>query len=160
MNLTSAARTKTEIGWQEEVGLPRLGIPTIKAKIDSGARTSALHAVDLEPFERDGKDWIAFRVPLTGECEARVCRAPIADERPIKNTSGIPEDRYVIRTRLVLGNRHWRIELSLADRENMGFDLILGRTAIRRRGLLINPGRSFLTGCPVILPDNADGKHP
>jgi hypothetical protein len=144
-------RQINEIGWKEIVALPKLGIPAVKAKIDTGARTSALHAVDLKPYERDGVSWIAFRMPLPDEPGGIICRAPVLDERPIKNTSGIPEDRYVISTTLVLGHRNWRIELSLADRENMGFDLILGRTAIRRRGLLVNPGRSFLVGAPMLL---------
>ncbi len=79
-----------EIGWKEIVGLPKLSIPSIKAKIDTGARTSALHAVDLEPFEQDGVEWIAFRVPTIDELEGGICSAPVLDNRSIKNTSGIP----------------------------------------------------------------------
>lgn len=142
------------IGWREMVGLPDLGITTLRAKIDTGARTSALHAVDLVEFEQDGARWIEFRIPQPGKLRSERCAAPLVDERQIKNTSGVPEDRYVIETLLVFGQRRWRIEVSLADREQMEFDLILGRTAIRRRKLLVDPGRSFLVGPPDEQPLN------
>jgi len=139
---------KTEIGWREFVALPRLGINQIKAKVDTGARSSALHAVNIREFERDGDLWVDFEVPLAGRIDHRRISAPIHDQRAIKNTSGIPMDRYVILTSMILGDRQWKIEVSLADRENMGFDLILGRTAIRRRRLVVNAGASFLAGPP------------
>ncbi len=144
--------TLTAIGWRETVGLPDLGIASLKAKIDTGARTSALHAVDLEVFEKDGEKWVEFHVPLQGAPKWKRCAKRILDDRPIKNTSGIAEHRYVIETTLVLGRRHWRMETSLADRENMEFDLILGRTAIRGRRLFVNPGGSYLVGPPRDLP--------
>lgn len=133
------------IGWREFVSLPDLGINSLKAKIDTGARTSALHATDIERFERDGMDWVSFFVPQAGLGR---CSVPLLDTRAIKNTSGIPEKRLIIQTALVIGTRHWVIETSLANRERMGFDLILGRTAIRRRGVLVDPSRSFLAGDP------------
>ena len=149
VRLRRPARNEAEIGWREMVGLPELGIPALRAKIDTGARTSALHAVDLEVREVDGVRWIDFHVPLPGESRLKRCSAYIVDERRIKNTSGVPETRYVVETLLVLGRRRWHIEVSLADREKMEFDLILGRTAIRSRRLLVNPGRSFLAGTPA-----------
>ncbi len=145
-------RTKQEIGWREHVGLPELGIASLHAKIDTGARTSALHAVDFDLYQHDGARWISFHVPLPGEPRSKRSAARILDERLIRNSSGVSEHRYVVETTLVLGRRHWRIEVSLADREKMGFDLILGRTAVRRRRLLINPGSSFLAGPPVETP--------
>ena len=145
----------TAIGWRETVGLPGLGIDAIDAKIDTGARTSALHAVDLEVFERDGMPWVEFHVPLPGVPRSKRSANRIIDDRPIKNTSGTAEHRYIIETTLVLGRRRWRIEVSLADRENMEFDLILGRTALRRRKLLINPGSSFLAGPPRLFSARA-----
>jgi hypothetical protein len=145
------ARERLELGWRESVGLPGLGINNLRAKIDTGARTSALHAVDLQVQEQDGERWIDFHVPHPGTPRSTRCKARLVDERPIKNTSGVPEIRYVVETILVLGKRHWRIEVSLADREKMEFDLILGRTAIRNRQLLVNPGRSFLAGPPIEL---------
>lgn len=136
------------VGWRERISLPDLGIKAMKAKIDTGARTSALHAIDIERFERDGLNWIGFVVPLAGR-ERR--SAPLLETRAIKNTSGVPEKRLVIETTLVIGTRHWLIETSLANRERMGFDLILGRTAIRRRSILVDPSRSFLAGDPLDL---------
>ena len=141
-------RKKSEIGWRENVGLPDFGITALRAKIDTGARTTALHAVDLEVFENDSVPWIKFRVPIKGERKSNRCEARIIDQRLIKNTSGVPQMRYVIQTTLVLGNRHWNIEVSLADRENMGFDMIIGRTAIRGRHMVVDPGRSYIMGPP------------
>jgi len=142
------ARPPQRIGWREDVGLPDLHISRLKAKIDTGARTSALHAENIERITRDGQPWVRFSVPHAAE--AGRIEAPLADERDIRNTSGRPERRAVIRTTLVLGERHWLIEVSLADRTEMAFDLILGRTAIRRRRLCVDPGRSFLAGPPAI----------
>jgi hypothetical protein len=135
----------TEIGWREYVGLPDLGIENIRAKIDTGARTSALHATRRKIIEDSDGTWVEFHVPVPGTPASTRCRAELVDRRQIKNTSGVPEERLVVRTRLVIDNRKWSIEISLADRENMGFELILGRTAIRRHRMLVDPGRSFLT---------------
>lgn len=156
MNLVDAhagndglSKQASQIGWREWVGLPRLGVPRIKAKIDTGARTSALHAEEVEAFERDGTAWVRFKItPGEEGGEWLTCEAPVADRREIKNTSGVPEQRYIINTSLRLGTRRWSIEMSLANRAQMGFELILGRTAIRRRKLVVNPGRSFLAGEP------------
>lgn len=145
----SSLSQKQVIGWREVVGLPGLKIIQLRAKIDTGARSSALHAVDIGEFEREGKLWVNFVIPIIGQkTTSRIC-GQVFDKRAIKNTSGIPEQRYLILTELVLGERRWKIELSLADRENMGFDLILGRTAIRRRRLVVDAGRSFLAGVPI-----------
>jgi hypothetical protein len=142
-------RKTREIGWREFVGLPELSIPKMRAKIDSGARTSALHATNQRPFESGGEEWVEFHVPVPGTSRSTRCKAPIVERRRIKNTSGISEERFIIRTRLIIGRRSWPIEVSLANRDNMGFDLILGRTAVRRRKLTINPGRSYLAGSPA-----------
>lgn len=141
-------RDKAAIGWREIVSLPDLGIPSLGAKIDTGARTSALHATAIRQLDRDGKHWLEFEIPASKSRLAQRCLAPLVDARQIKNTGGVPETRYVIETSLVLGKKRWKIEVSLADRENMTFDLILGRTAIRRRRLYVDPGRSFLAGPP------------
>lgn len=132
------------IGWREHIELPDMGIGILEAKIDSGARTSAIHAVDIEPIDRGGVPHVSFSVPLTGHGKTYRCIEPVIDLRKVKNTSGIPEQRFIIRTDLVLGPRRWPIEVSLADRGLMGFDLILGRTAIRRHRILVDPERSFL----------------
>ena len=133
------------IGWRELIGLPELGILQMAAKIDTGARTSALHAEDRELFERGGKRWVRFKAPkLKGE-PRRFIEAPVALERLIKNTSGVPENRLVIRTLLMLGNHRWHIDVSLADRDAMKFDLIIGRTALKGRRILVDPARSYLS---------------
>ena len=141
-------RPRQEIGWREEVALPDLHIARLKAKVDTGARTSALHAENVERFTCGGRAFVRFSVPLAAA--AGRIEAPVADERDIRNTSGRTERRIVIRTLLVLGRRRWPIDVSLADRTEMAFDLILGRTAIRGRRLCIDPGRSFLAGPPIL----------
>jgi hypothetical protein len=149
-----------EIGWRENVGLPELGLSTLRAKIDTGARTSALHATGIDTFERDGRKFVSFNASGDKRSVILRCTFPIADQRGIKNTSGVQEQRIVINTILVLGSRHWHVELSLADRENMGFELILGRTAIRTHNLLVNPGRSFLAGPPKQLAQKHKNSAP
>ena len=135
------------IGWRERVSLPDLGIKRVAAKIDSGALTSALHAVDIEDFREDGKRWVSFTITSAKSAELR-CKLPLADRRPVKNTSGVWAPRFFVETRLLMGDRYWPIEISLADREQMGFDLILGRTAVRGQNILIDPERSMLAGPP------------
>ena len=112
LNLVKAPR---EIGWREHVGLPELGISSMRAKIDTGARTSALHATRVEGFERDGNAWVRFVVPL-GRKQTMQCEAPITHRRHIKNTGGNSEQRPIIETTFVLGQRRWLIEVSLTDR--------------------------------------------
>ncbi len=148
-------RPVIEIGWREMVSLPALGIAGLRAKIDTGARTSSLHALDLQPEGAGDDAWIGFSLPFAMAGGSPRRRARLKDRRWIKNTSGVPEERYIVETMLVLGDRKWRIEVSLANRENMGFELILGRSAIRGRRLLVNPGRSYLAGHPVMLSTDA-----
>ncbi len=136
------------VGWRELVALPDLGITEVRAKIDTGARTSALHAKHIETFERDGMNHVRFHVPASRRHKAFKIETPVHDERAIKNTSGIPETRIVVKTLLVLGRHRWIVDVSLANREQMEFDLILGRTALRGRRLLVNPGKSFVAGSP------------
>ena len=148
-------RRTTEIGWREFVGLPDLEIARIRAKIDTGARTSALHATNQKVQTSGGEEWVEFHVPVPGTSRSTRCRSPLVGKRQIKNTSGVAEERLIVKTTLVIGSRRWPIEVSLANRDNMGFDLILGRTAIRRRKLLVNPGRSYLTGKPATAPSKS-----
>lgn len=136
------------IGWREVIQLPSLGLVDVPAKIDTGARTSAIHASKIRSFERDGATWVQFSFRHRGASGRSLCEARVIDERLITNTSGKPEKRYVINTFLQLGKRKWQIELSLADRKEMSMPIILGRTAVRRRNILINAGRSWVTGKP------------
>ena len=135
---------RTLVGWREYVAMPDLEILLLRAKLDTGARTSALHAVRIKA-EMDGdEEWVSFHIPIRGLPTNTISRARVIDRRTIKNTSGIPETRFVISTTLLLGPFKWKIELSLANRENMSHDLILGRTAIRQNKLCVDSGRSFI----------------
>ena len=135
------------VGWREWVRLPELRVGAIKAKIDTGARTSALHAYSIEPFERDDEPWVRFQIqPMQRSDAFRVsCEARLVDERQFRNSGGQVERRYIIETVLSLGDTSWPIELALTNRDEMGFRMLLGRTALKRR-VVIEPGRSFLLG--------------
>lgn len=146
--LPTRERRKHIVGWREMIGLPDLGIARMPAKIDTGARTSALHAEEQELFERDGLPWVRFLIPIGDPPRLTPVEAPLRDQRDIKNTSGVPQRRLVVRTALLLGHHRWLIDISLANRKTMEFDLILGRTAIRGRHVLVDPGRSFVAGPP------------
>ena len=137
------------IGWRERIALPELGVAEMHAKIDTGARTTALHATHIRIFQRDGEQWVRFHIPHAASVHARDCEARLVDRRAVKNTSGVPEERHVIETLLQMGGRRWHIEVSLTDRAEMVMPIILGRTAIRRHRILVDPGKSFLIGHPA-----------
>ena len=134
------------IGWREWVGLPELGVQMVKAKIDTGARSSALHAWNIHPFEKDGTPWVAFDLhPMQRDNNVVIgCEAPVLGERRVRSSSGAIQLRYAIKTVLELGARRWPIELTLTNRDQMGFRMLLGRTALKRR-VVIDPSRSFLS---------------
>jgi hypothetical protein len=138
---------KAIVGWREWIGLPELGIPAVKAKIDTGARTSALHVFDLEEFVEDGRRMVRFGIhPLQRRKDiVRFCEAPVLERRRVKDSGGHIEKRYVIRTKAVMGSESWKIDLTLTNRDPMLFRMLLGRTAVENR-FLINPGRSYRTG--------------
>lgn len=133
------------IGWMEYVDLPDLGLLDLKAKIDTGARTSALHARDIETFTKDDAEWVRFTTHATHGEKDIWLESPIHANRSIKNTSGVPEDRIVIRTKFRLAKRSWTIDLSLTDRGNMTFGLIVGRTALKNHSIAVHTRRALLT---------------
>lgn len=145
------------MGWREFVSLPDFDIDQLRAKVDTGARTAALHAEKQEQFERGGERWVRFEFSSQSSRSKQILEARVIDEREIKNTGGIPERRLIVRTTLLLGSHRWPIDVSLADRKNMEFDLILGRSALQALGVLIDPSRSYVMGQPSQSPSLEDG---
>lgn len=139
------------IGWREWLALPELGIDAIKAKIDTGARSSALHAFGFHRELEDGVDIICFRTHVRRRegRPATECRAELLDMRSVKSSNGTVEHRYSVRTLASLAGQEWPIELTLTDRAEMRFPMLLGREALRNR-FLIDPGRSFVD--PTLRP--------
>jgi len=138
------------IGWREWISLPDLGIDTVKAKIDTGARTSALHAFHIERFTANGAPWVRFEVhPLQHGGPTVVAEAELFDERRVRNPGGRTEVRPVIRTPVELLGQSWDIDLTLTPRWGMGFRMLLGREAVKHR-FLVDPGRSFFGERPEI----------
>lgn len=138
-----------QIGWREWLGLPELGIPHIKAKIDTGARTSALHAFRVESYQEDGKQWVRFGMhPLQKNTDyEQWCSAEVIDEREVSDSGGHREIRYVIRTIATLANYQWDIDITLTNRDTMKFRMLLGRTAMAGH-FSVNPEASYLFGKP------------
>ncbi len=139
--------SRTVTGCEEWCTFPQLGVPAIKARVDSGARTSALHAVNIQPIKRAGNRWVSFEVhPLQKDRTTVLrCEAEVIDRRVVKNSGGYSEKRYVIKTRFRLGENEWDIELTLTNRDNMGYRMLLGREAMGDR-VLVDPSASFCLG--------------
>lgn len=138
-------KPKKIIGWREWVGLPQLQVEAIKVKVDTGARTSALHAFDIEYYTRNGKRFVRFKVhPLQRSRENEIkVHAPLLEKRVVKSSIGHESHRPVILTEIQVGEDRWPIELTLVNRDVMGFRMLLGRQAIRGR-YIVDPGQSFL----------------
>ncbi|MGI9293245.1 MAG: ATP-dependent zinc protease family protein [Pseudomonadales bacterium] len=134
------------LGWREWVRLPSLGIERIKAKVDTGARTSALHAFKIERTQIQGVDSVRIWLhPLQyDKTEVVVCESPIIDQRSVRDSGGHSELRFVIETELLLGTESRKVELTVTSRETMRFRLLIGRTALQNAAVF--PSQSYLLG--------------
>jgi hypothetical protein len=145
--------SNTIAGWREWVSLPGLGVGWIKAKCDTGARTSALHAFDIEPFQKAGEtereDWVRYSVHpwQDSDDDAVACESKVVAQREVRSSSGHVEERYVVCVDLSMVGHLITAEVSLSRRDEMGFRMLIGREALRR-GFVVDPGRSYLGGRP------------
>ncbi len=137
------------VGWREWVALPDLCLDHIKAKVDTGARTSCLHAFEIDPYEENGVEMVRFLMhPIQKRTDiVTECFASVVDKRIVSDSGGHKEQRYVISTRMLLGTHNWDIEMTLTSRDEMMFRMLLGRTAMEKR-MLVDPSASYLTGIP------------
>ena len=143
---------KVIVGSEEWCSLPELKVPAIKIRVDSGAKTSALHADQIVPFEKDGEKWIKFIVhPIQRNTKGAIqCEAKVIDKRIVKSSTGTRESRYVINTDISLGDQTWTIELTLTNRDSMGYRMLLGREAMAGR-LIVDPDEHFKFG--IVTPE-------
>lgn len=145
----STTTDSTIAGWREWVALPDCGLEWVKAKLDTGARSSAIHAFDLREFERDGEAWVRFSVhPWQRSTEdATTVECRVHDRRSVRSSSGHEAERYVVQMDVTLMGRTVTTEMTLSSRDQMGFRMLVGREALRQ-GFLVDPGRSYLGGRP------------
>jgi hypothetical protein len=143
--------SSTLAGWREWVTLPGCGVDWVKAKLDTGARSSSIHAFDVAEFERDGRDWVRFSIHpwQKSEADAAVVERPVHDRRSVRSSSGHAEERYIVLLDVGLVGRTVAAEVSLTDRDEMGFRMLVGREALRQ-GFLVDSGRSYLGGRPSL----------
>lgn len=150
--MSSPETELSRLGWREWTALPDLNIPLIKAKVDTGARSSALHAFMVDPYKRGGSHWIMFAIhPYQNRTDIIVeCHAPVHDKRVVSDSGGHRNRRYVIKTLLVVGQKIMEAELTLTNRDTMKFRMLLGRTAMRGH-YVVDPQKSYIQGKPDIV---------
>ncbi len=137
-----------KIGWRELIALPELNVTRLHAKIDTGARSSAIHAEKISPFSKDGNPWISFEVNTDDDTDLlQQCEMPVSDQRYVMNSGGKRELRYFVRTILCIANHSWPIDLSLTTRNKLKYSMLIGREALGKR-VIIAPGHRYLTGEP------------
>ena len=141
---------KVIVGSEEWCSFPVLGIPTIKARVDSGAKTSAMHAINIAPFIKNEENWVKFDInPIQNNNKTVIhCESKLVDKRIVKSSSGFREQRYVIGVELEIGGKKWTIEITLTNRDSMGFRMLLGREAMSGR-VLVDPEEKYLLGQPT-----------
>ncbi len=141
------SNNKIILGSEEWCAFPDLGIPAIKARVDSGAKTSALHAINIAPFIKNDTNWVKFDInPIQNNLKTAIhCEALLVDKRIVKSSSGFREQRYVIQTTINIGDDAWEIEMTLTNRDSMGFRMLLGREAMSGR-ILVDPEQKYLLG--------------
>ncbi len=145
-------QTPTVIGLREWIALPDLGVVGLRAKIDTGASTSALHATDISEFKRDGQRWVRFTAHLGTLVQRRHrCEAPLLTRKTIKSSNGQAQTRYVIRTLLAMGDCAWPVEFTLTCRKTMRYRLLLGSKALVDGRCLVDPARTYIQDKPQIL---------
>jgi len=141
-------KEEVQVGWCELVHLPELGLGAVRAKMDSGAATSSIHATRISAFQKDGTDWAEFSFRAAKQHPAIMLRAPIVDRRIVRSSNGKEQLRYVIGAKMEMGGLQWEGQLTLANRGSMAFPILLGRRALRR-GFLVNSGKRWLLGKPT-----------
>ncbi|NND01765.1 MAG: ATP-dependent zinc protease [Acidimicrobiia bacterium] len=149
----SRSKVRPLLGWREWVELPDLSPIPLKAKIDTGARTSTLHAFGMKRHDRDGAAWVTFEVHPVQRSQAHstLVSYPVEGLRRVRSSSGHSEERPVIRTPVRIGEHQFEIDVTLTSRDEMGFRMLLGRAAIRRR-FLVDAGRSYIHHAAVDRP--------
>jgi hypothetical protein len=155
--VSRSTHSNTLTGWREWVSLPDLEVDWIKAKIDTGARTSSLHAFDIREFDREGEAWVRFRVKpwQDSQEDAVVVECPVHDRRAVRSSSGHAQERLVVQLRIRLVDREVLAEITLSNRDEMGFRMLVGREALVR-GFLVDPGSSYLGGRPRLAVRRAN----
>src|SRR4051812_44522724 len=160
--VSGPAHLSTPVGWREWVGMPGIGLPWLKAKVDTGARTSSLHAEDVEEFDRDGEPWVRFTLHPWQDAadDPRTIECAVHDRRSVRSSSGHVTKRFVVRLDLALGGRTVPAEVTLSKRDRMGFRMLIGRGALRGAYVAAPAGSSAGGSPPKAVRRRTRGRCP